>query len=114
MEAHARTLESDEQPVTASVCLRLDAFAALDGDGMGTDEGMSISLIPPCALQPAAPRRVPVAPPALRPAPAARPCGPPRRDALSVSPLTPGLRTPRAACERASGTHRAGAPRPSA
>jgi hypothetical protein len=81
MEAHARTLESDEQPVTASVCLRLDAFAALDGDGMGTDEGVSIALIPACALQPAAPARParpgrPGARPAARPAAPAAPAAP--------------------------------------
>ncbi|MEZ4391314.1 MAG: hypothetical protein R3A48_09485 [Polyangiales bacterium] len=57
MEAHARSMESDEQPVTASSCLRLDAFAALDGEGMSTDEGLAISLIPACALTPAAPAR---------------------------------------------------------
>jgi hypothetical protein len=75
MEAHARTLESDEQPVTASVCLRLDAFAALDGDGMGTDEGVSIALIPACALQPAAPAR-PARPGRPGTRPAARPAAP--------------------------------------
>ena len=53
MEAHARTLQSDEPPITARVCLRLDAFAALDGEGMSTDEGVAVSLIPACALQPA-------------------------------------------------------------
>lgn len=74
MESHARSLQSDEQPVTSSVCLRLDAFAALDGEGMSTDEGVSISMIPACALTPAAPAR-PGARPAARPTarPAARP-----------------------------------------
>jgi len=66
--------------VTANACLRVDAYAALDGEGMGTDEGIVLTLIPACALTPAAPARP--ARPGARPAAApARPAAAPARPA---------------------------------
>ncbi len=93
VEAHAHSLEGNPPaPSEAHACLRIDAYGALDGEGMSTDEGMVISLIPPCALtQPAHPARgahpvvqAPARPPMHLPvphppvaAPSARPPGGP-------------------------------------
>jgi len=86
-ELHARSLTSDEAPITPHACLRFDAYAAIDGEGMSTDEGMAVSLIPPCALAPARPTRPGVRPggPA-RPAGPARPTGPARPAAPPATP----------------------------
>ncbi len=79
VEAHAHSVEGDSPapPVEPHACLRVDSYAAIAGAGMSTDEGMVVSLIPACALQPAAPGRPghraaghPVAHPAAPHAPA--------------------------------------------
>lgn len=79
VEAHTRALPAPEAPVTPQACLRFDAYAAIDGEGMSTDEGMVVSLIPPCALRPA--------PRPGTPRPGARPGAPPRPPA--ARPATP-------------------------
>ena len=91
-EAHAHALTSDEAPVTPHACLRFDAYAAIDGEGMSTDEGVAVSLIPPCALRTAGPAR-PAGPerPGARPgAPAARP--PAARPAARPAAARPAAR----------------------
>ncbi|MDP3221079.1 MAG: hypothetical protein Q8S73_43755, partial [Deltaproteobacteria bacterium] len=55
-QAHAQAMAADEPAVTPHACLRIDAYAALDGEGMPTDEGVALSLIPACATT-AAPGR---------------------------------------------------------
>jgi hypothetical protein len=65
-QAHLAAIGSEEPAVTPHACLRIDAYAALDGEGMSTDEGVALSLVPACALTPAAPSR-----PGARPRPAA-------------------------------------------
>ncbi len=68
--------------VTANACLRVDAYAALDAEGMGTDEGIVFTLIPACALGPSTPARP--ARPGARPAAApARPAAAPARPAAA-------------------------------
>jgi PAS domain-containing protein len=74
-EAHAHSLTSDEPAVTPHACLRFDAYAAIDGEGMSTDEGLTVTLIPPCAIRPPAP----VAP--VRPGRPGRPARPAARPA---------------------------------
>lgn len=77
--AHHEAMAADEPAVTPRACLRIDAYAALDGEGMSTDEGLALTLIPTCATQTAARpgARPPARPPAARP-PAARPAAPAR------------------------------------
>lgn len=86
-QAHTQAMATDEPAVTPRSCLRIDAYAALDGEGMSTDEGIAISLIPVCATtaaparpgvrpRPGAPARpAPARPAPARPAPA-RPAAP--------------------------------------
>ncbi len=72
---HHEAMASDEPAVVPHACLRIDAYAALDGEGMSTDEGIALTLIPACATQAAPGRpgaRPPARPAAARPA-AARP-----------------------------------------
>jgi|GEM_PF-1310960 len=102
-EAHARSLTSDEAPVASRTCLRFDAYAAIDGEGMGTDEGVAISQIPACALRPAGPAR-----PGVRPG-----VGPARPGAAPVRPGAAPVR-PGAAPVRPGAPARPGAARPAA
>ncbi len=83
--AHHEAMAADEPAVTPRACLRIDAYAALDGEGMSTDEGLALTLIPTCATQTAARpgARPPARPPAARP-PAARPA--PARPAAAPAP----------------------------
>lgn len=85
-QAHAQAMAADEAAVTPRACLRIDAYAALDGEGMSTDEGISLALIPACAVTPSAGRpavrpRVPV-----RPGAPARPVAPARPAAAAPAP----------------------------
>jgi len=57
-------------------CLRIDAYSALDIEGMSTDEGLRISYIAPNAI------------------PGARPTTPPRPGAPTTGPRPPGTATP--------------------
>jgi hypothetical protein len=78
-QAHATAMGAAPTAATAHACLRVDAYAALDGEGMSTDEGVALSLIPACAVAPtrsgARPPTRPAARPPARPA-AARPVRP--------------------------------------
>lgn len=55
--------EASSEPAPVRACLRIDAYAAPDAEGISQDEGLRISFIPPSALQ----------------APASRTARPPRR-----------------------------------
>lgn len=94
-EAHARSMTADEAPVTPQTCLRVDAYAALDGEGMSTDEGVVITAIPACALRGRPAARPPAArPPVARP-PAARPAGAaPVARPPAARPAAPAARPP--------------------
>lgn len=83
--AHTAALGGTAEPaVTPHACLRFDAYAAIDGEGMSTDEGLHVSLIPPCAIPAAAPPARPGRPGARPPArPAARPGAAPARPAAA-------------------------------
>jgi hypothetical protein len=90
-EAHARSMTADEAPVTPQTCLRFDAYAALDGEGMSTDEGVVITAIPACALRGRPAARPPVRP-GVRPAGAAPAARPPA--ARPAAPAAPAARPP--------------------
>jgi hypothetical protein len=96
-EAHARSLTSDEAPITSHACLRFDAYAAIDGEGMATDEGVAVSLIPACALRPAGAAR-----PGVRPGAPARPGAAPARPGAPARPAArPAAARPAAAAPAA-------------
>ncbi len=104
-EAHAHSLTSDEPAVTPHACLRFDAYAAIEGEGMSTDEGLNISLIPPCALSSrgGAPAR-----PGVRPG--VRPAAPPARP--GAGPARPAAPAARPAAARPPAARPAGATAP--
>ena len=105
------------EAATPHACLRFDAYAALDGDGMSTDEGLAVTLLPACAVEPLAhptrgPRRPgrPGAP--VRPAAPARPAaGRPAARAPTAAPAPAAApAAPTAAPTEAPATAPAAAP----
>lgn len=76
VQAHSQAMGAPAPAVTARACLRIDAYAALDGEGMPTDEGISLSLIPACATPAVAAPTRPGARPRPPGRPAARPAAP--------------------------------------